>query len=111
MKTTLLFTFCAFLLACLSAFSGPSLSDPSAGKTAMYACPSGSVTIQGCVFEDTGCYFVSTINGRTIAVNLFSYPSVNPGDEVSVTGTFEVDFDCAPCTLDPTSLTVLGSCN
>ena len=74
------------------------------------SCPNGPVTLQGCVVEDDGCFSLNTINGRTIAIGILGY-GVGAGDEISITGNWQTDADCAPCLLSATSVTDLGDCN
>ena len=74
------------------------------------SCPNGPVTVQGCVTEVDGCFFIETINGRTIAIGIFGQ-GVGAGDEISLTGNWQTDADCAPCVLNATSVTDLGDCN
>lgn len=112
MKSSLFKTLGAVCIALMLVGSiAMSSSNANAAESAAINCPTGTVTIQGCVFDVNGCKFVSTINGRTIAVNLFNYGNVNDGDEISATGRFASDLDCAPCVLNPSSVTVLGTCN
>lgn len=74
------------------------------------SCPNGPVTVQGCIIENDGCFFIETTNGRTIAIGIFGQ-GVGAGDEVSLTGNWQADADCAPCVLNATSITDLGDCN
>lgn len=74
------------------------------------SCPNGPVTLQGCVEDNDGCFVLNTINGRTIDIGIFGYP-VGDGDEISITGNWQTDADCAPCVLNATSVTDLGDCN
>ncbi|MFA0961573.1 hypothetical protein AB9P05_07185 [Roseivirga sp. BDSF3-8] len=112
MKKTVFIAFLALL------FTGASLSfttsEPSPreeGNATFYSCPSGQSTIQGCVFEVDGCYFVNTINGRTISVSLYNFPAIGAGDQVSLTGNWQTDADCSNCLLNANSVTDLGDCN
>ncbi|MGB3464561.1 MAG: hypothetical protein WBA74_04795 [Cyclobacteriaceae bacterium] len=73
-------------------------------------CPNGPVTVQGCITEDDGCFSIETINGRTISIGIVGQ-GVGAGDEVSLTGNWQTDADCAPCVLNATSVTDLGDCN
>ena len=73
------------------------------------ACPTGVVTVQGCIDDEDGCFFVNTINGRKIYLNLSSV-SVTSGDEASLTGIFLGDQDCNSCVLKVQSATDLGDC-
>ncbi len=73
-------------------------------------CPNGPVTLQGCVVQDDGCFSLNTINGRTVAIGIFGQ-GVGAGDEISITGNWQTDADCAPCVLNATSVTDLGDCN
>ena len=84
--------------------------NPLDSVTGFISCPNSPTTIQGCIAEVDGCFFVNTINGRTIAVGIFGRP-VGVGDEVSLTGNWVTDADCAPCLLNATSVTDLGSCD
>lgn len=86
-----------------------SLDQANTEFSAPPACPTGTVTVQGCIDEEDGCPFVNTINGRKIYLNLTSV-SVGDGDEASLTGFFVTDADCAPCVLKVTSATDLGDC-
>lgn len=113
MKKSILIILSVVLIASLSAFVVPAGDSPDATLTAekaMYSCPGGQVTIQGCVIDIDGCKYVETINGRTIAINLFNYP-YGAGDNISATGSFVTDADCDPCVLNPSSVTDLGDCN
>ena len=74
------------------------------------SCPNGPVTVQGCVVENDGCFFLNTINGRIIAIGIFGQ-GVGVGDEISLTGNWQTDADCASCVLNATSVTDLGDCN
>lgn len=74
------------------------------------SCPNGPVTVQGCVTEVDGCFYIDTTNGRTIAIGIFGQ-GVGAGDEISLTGNWQTDADCAPCVLNATSVTDLGDCN
>jgi len=85
-------------------------NNASSAETAMLSCPTGTVTIQGCVIDIDGCDYVSTTNGRTININLVNFPNVSVGDEISATGRFQTDGDCTDCRMSPTSITVLGTC-
>ena len=73
-------------------------------------CPTGQVTIQGCIDEEDGCTFLNTINGRKIYVNLSGASSVGVGDVASLTGVFIGDQDCNSCVLAVQSDTDLGDC-
>lgn len=80
-------------------------------KTASFvSCPNGPVTVLGCVTENDGCFSLNTINGRTIAIGIFGQ-GVGAGDEISLTGNWQTDADCAACVLNATSVTDLGDCN
>ncbi|HAA11630.1 MAG TPA: hypothetical protein DCE41_07985 [Cytophagales bacterium] len=85
-------------------------NNANTAEAEMLSCPTGTVTIQGCVIDIDGCDYVNTTNGRTININLFNFPNVSVGDEISATGRFQTDGDCTNCRLSPTSLTVLGTC-
>jgi len=74
------------------------------------SCPNGPVTVQGCVSEVDGCFYIATTNGRTIAIGIVDQ-GVGAGDEISITGNWQTDADCAPCVLNATSVTDLGDCN
>ncbi len=74
------------------------------------SCPNGPVTVQGCVSENDGCFYLNTINGRTIAIGIFGQ-GVGTGDEITLTGNWQTDADCAACVLNATSVTDLGDCN
>lgn len=93
--------------------SDPATTEKEKGEAVaeFYFCPSGQSTIQGCVFEVDGCYFINTINGRTISVSLFNFPNIGAGDEVSLTGSWQTDADCSSCLLNASSVTDLGDCN
>lgn len=94
----------------LTSSNGQVTADNETPNMAMAAsCPIGTVTIQGCISLNDGCYTVATSNGRTIYVNLSSV-SVGDGDIASMTGTFIGDQDCDPCVLKVTSATDLGNC-
>ena len=94
----------------LTSSNGQVTADNETPNMAMAAsCPIGTVTIQGCISLNDGCYTVATTNGRTIYVNL-SGQSVGDGDVASMTGTFVIDHDCNPCVLNVTSSTDLGDC-
>jgi len=85
-------------------------SDYSVKAANFTTCPNGPVTIQGCVVENDGCFYLNTINGRTIAIGIFGQ-GVGVGDEISLTGNWQTDADCAACVLNATSVTDLGDCN
>lgn len=102
--------FGAMALFLVTASTGNASADPATPMVMENpGCPIGTVTIQGCISLDDGCYTVATINGRTIHVNLSSV-SVGDGDVASLTGTFIGDQDCDPCVLNVTSATDLGDC-
>lgn len=111
--------FLSFILMAVFGISVAfTISDPASvgndkvvATAEFYSCPSGQSTIQGCVFEVDGCYFVNTINGRTISVSLFNFPNIQAGDEVSITGNWQTDADCSSCLLNASSVTDLGDCN
>lgn len=102
--------FAATAIIFLTPSSGQATSEQEVPMLEeMPACPPGIVTIQGCIDEEDGCFFVNTINGRKIYVNLSSV-SVGVGDVASLTGPFLGDQDCAPCVLKAQSATDLGDC-
>lgn len=113
MKRNLLIVSMSFIALAAVFFVGSQVSAEAAEQTevleAPMGCPTGTVTVQGCIFEIDGCFYVNTINGRTININL-SGQSVGVGDEASLTGQFVGDADCNPCQLNVTSSTDLGDC-
>lgn len=98
------------LLIVSAGFAMNRTGEVEAEQAAFQGCPTGTVTIQGCVYEVDGCYYVNTINGRIININLFNYGHVNAGDEIEATGRFSTDADCSNCQLNPSSVSVLGTC-
>ena len=87
-----------------------SKAESEMAEMTFVTCPNGPVTLQGCVVDDDGCYKLNTINGRTIDIGILGY-GVGDGDEISITGNWQTDADCAPCVLSATSVTDLGDCN
>lgn len=63
---------------------------------AFVSCPNGPVTLQGCEEDVNGCFVLNTINGRIIDIGIYDYP-VGDGDEISITGNWQTDADCAKC--------------
>lgn len=86
------------------------IDNPLVKQASFTTCPNGPVTLQGCVVESGGCFFINTINGRTIPIGIFDQ-GVGAGDEISITGNWQTDADCADCVLNATSVTDLGDCN
>lgn len=74
------------------------------------SCPTGTVSVQGCIEDLNGCTVVQTTNGRTIYIKILSGISVGVGDEAFLTGQFVIDQDCNPCVLVVQSATDLGDC-
>ena len=113
MKRNFLIVSVSFVALAALFFIGSTASAERSSPTEMLsappACPTGTVTVQGCIFEVDNCFYVNTTNGRTISINL-SGQSVGAGDNASLTGQFVGDQDCNPCTLNVTSSTDLGDC-
>lgn len=114
MKKKLLIVSISMCALAAILFFSPTASAESQGSSTVtelppMSCPTGVVTVQGCIFEVDGCFYVNTTNGRTININL-SGQSVGVGDEASLTGQFVGDADCSPCQLNVTSSVDLGDC-
>lgn len=119
MKKKLLIGFTLAIAACLvfistgysfaSEADAPVAIEEAAMPALPVTCPNSPSTVQGCLVDIDGCIYINTINGRTIAVSVLGFP-VGAGDEVSLTGNWQSDADCAPCVLNATSVTDLGDC-
>ncbi|MEM0999431.1 MAG: hypothetical protein AAGN35_20405 [Bacteroidota bacterium] len=85
-------------------------TEASATIMELPSCPTGTVTVQGCIADEDGCTIVNTTNGRKIYIKILSGVSVGVGDIASLTGQFVTDQDCNPCVLVVQSATDLGDC-
>lgn len=99
---TLIFTSASFIFE--------AQAETNNNAASFVSCPNGPLTIQGCIIDIGGCFYLNTINGRTIAIGIVDQ-GVGVGDQISLTGNWQTDADCAPCVLNATSVTDLGSCN
>lgn len=100
----------AMLVLMSATWTSEPKAEAESAEMSFVACPNGPVTLQGCVVDNDGCFELNTINGRTVDIGIFGYP-VGAGDEISITGNWQTDADCAPCVLNATSVTDLGDCN
>lgn len=114
MKKKIFISMSVAIAAMIVLMSATMMTEESAESAmvekSFVSCPNGPVTLQGCVVEDDGCFTLNTINGRSVAIGIFGQ-GVGAGDEISITGNWQTDADCAPCLLNATSVTDLGDCN